>query len=69
MSKYASGTDVPAEKSRMEIERTLTRYGADEFGVLPDGRTFGEWAKEPQNAQALTSGAMPSLLALESGKR
>ena len=30
--KYAEDTSVPAEKSRAEIERTLTRFGADQFG-------------------------------------
>jgi len=30
-SRYAESTSVPSEKSRAEIERTLTRYGADEF--------------------------------------
>ena len=29
---YAYRTSVPAEQSRAEIERTLQRYGADEFG-------------------------------------
>lgn len=28
---YASGTSVSVEKSRIEIERTLERFGADEF--------------------------------------
>ena len=31
MSRYAQDTEVSSEKSRMEIERTLTRYGADQF--------------------------------------
>lgn len=31
MTRYASETTVPAEKSRMEIEQTLRRYGADSF--------------------------------------
>jgi hypothetical protein len=31
MRKYADGTKVPAEQSRNEIERTLTRFGADQF--------------------------------------
>ena len=31
MSTYAQGTQVSVEKSRGEIERTLTRYGADQF--------------------------------------
>ena len=32
MAKFAEGTEVPAERSRAEIERTLTRFGADQFG-------------------------------------
>lgn len=28
---YASNTDVSSDRSRAEIERTLSRYGADEF--------------------------------------
>ncbi len=31
MSTYASNTSVSAEKSRAEIERTLQRFGADQF--------------------------------------
>jgi len=31
MPTYAKETDVPADKSRGEIERTLTRYGATAF--------------------------------------
>lgn len=31
MGRYAEGTSVSSEKSRAEIERTLTRYGADQF--------------------------------------
>jgi glycogen debranching enzyme len=31
MPTYASETSVSSEKSRAEIERTLVRYGADEF--------------------------------------
>lgn len=31
MSAYASGTEVPAERTRAEIERTLERFGADQF--------------------------------------
>lgn len=31
MSQYASNTSVSGEKSRGEIERTLTRYGATSF--------------------------------------
>lgn len=32
MGKFAEGTEVPAERSKAEIERTLTRFGADQFG-------------------------------------
>lgn len=32
MSKrYANSTEVPSDRSRLEIERTLARYGADRF--------------------------------------
>jgi hypothetical protein len=31
MTRYAQDTEVPADRSRAEIERTLTRYGADGF--------------------------------------
>ncbi len=31
MSRYAENTKVPASKSRDEIERTLQRYGAEQF--------------------------------------
>lgn len=31
MPRYAEDTSVPAERSRAEIERTLQRYGADQF--------------------------------------
>jgi hypothetical protein len=38
MGKYAEGTDVPVDRSRGEIERILTKYGADRFsaGWAPD---------------------------------
>lgn len=32
MGRYASSTSVSPDKSRAEIERTVTRYGADSFG-------------------------------------
>lgn len=32
--RYASETTVTAERSRAEIERTLTRYGATDFGYM-----------------------------------
>lgn len=31
MTKYAASTDVSSDRSRAEIERTLIRYGADQF--------------------------------------
>lgn len=31
MSAYATGTEVSAERSKAEIERTLERFGADQF--------------------------------------
>lgn len=31
---YAASTDVPSDRSRAEIERTLTRYGADQFAYM-----------------------------------
>ena len=31
MPTYAAGTDVSSDRSRAEIERTLTRYGAKQF--------------------------------------
>lgn len=31
MPTYAKNTDVSSDRSRNEIERTLTRYGADQF--------------------------------------
>lgn len=30
--KYAEGTVVPADRSRNDIERMLTKFGADQFG-------------------------------------
>ena len=36
MRAYAEGTTVPMEKSRAEIERTLTRYGAVKFGSFSE---------------------------------
>jgi len=32
MSAYAADTSVPSDRSRVEIEKILLRYGADEFG-------------------------------------
>ncbi len=32
MTKFAEGTAVPVERSKTEIEKTLARFGADQFG-------------------------------------
>ena len=37
MGTYANETTVPVEKSRMEVERTLTRYGATSFAYGWEG--------------------------------
>jgi hypothetical protein len=37
MSKYAADTSVSSESSRAEIERTLQKYGADQFMYGWDG--------------------------------
>lgn len=37
MPTYASGTDVPSDRSRAEIERTLKRYGATAFAYAWEG--------------------------------
>lgn len=34
--RYASETSVPVERTRGEIETTLTKYGADQFGYMQD---------------------------------
>lgn len=34
---YAAGTDVPSDRSRREIERTVTRYGATSFAYGWEG--------------------------------
>jgi hypothetical protein len=34
VTTYASKTDVSSDRSRNEIETTLRRYGADEFGYM-----------------------------------
>lgn len=33
---YAKNTTVPVERSRAEIERTLTKYGASRFGTMSE---------------------------------
>lgn len=59
MTRYASTTDVSASKSRDEIERTLTRYGADQFmyGWQDDAAMVGFRMKGRQVRFVL---AMPS---------
>lgn len=37
-TRYAEGTSVPVEQSRLEIERTLERYEANGFGYAWDER-------------------------------
>lgn len=34
MGTYAAGTEVPSDRSRAEIERTLARWGADSFAYM-----------------------------------
>lgn len=43
MTRYAQSTDVTSTRSRDEIERTLQRYGADQFfyGWQEGGATLG----------------------------
>lgn len=43
MGTYARKTETSVESSRMEIERTLTRYGADHFAYMnsPDKAIVG----------------------------
>ncbi len=44
---YAEGTEVPVERSRAEVERILSRYGADQFfyGCDPRGAMVAFRAK------------------------
>ena len=37
---FAAGTEVPTEKTRMEIERTLLRYGATGFAFASSGLRY-----------------------------
>jgi hypothetical protein len=47
MATYASSTDVSSDKSRAEVERTLTRYGATHFGYMSEpGRVLIAFQKE-----------------------
>lgn len=45
MSTYAAKTEVPSNKSRMDIESVLARYGADSFAYMSD-RTKAQIAFE-----------------------
>jgi hypothetical protein len=36
MGRYASQTEVSTEKSRAEIERILSKYGANRFAYMQD---------------------------------
>lgn len=38
MARYAEGTSVPVDRSRVEVERILERYGASGFGYAWDRR-------------------------------
>jgi hypothetical protein len=38
-TKYAADTEVPADRSRGEIERIVSRFGADSFAYGWEGRT------------------------------
>lgn len=39
MTRYAADTDVPVDRTRSEIERTLQRYGATSFAIGWDEAT------------------------------
>lgn len=39
MTRYAEGTTVSADRSRVELERTLRRFGADQFATGWDEAT------------------------------
>lgn len=62
MGRYAAKTEVSSSKSRDEIERTLTRYGADQFAY---GWRDGAAIKQRWRALALIIKA--KLEAVESG--
>lgn len=47
MATYAANTDVTSDRSRAEIERTLTRYGATHFGYMSEpGRALVAFRKD-----------------------
>lgn len=39
MARYAEGTTVAADRSRLELERLLQKFGADQFAAGWDGAT------------------------------
>lgn len=39
MARYAEGTNVTADRSRLELEKTLRRFGADQFITAWDDTT------------------------------
>ena len=50
MTTYASKTEVTADRSRTEIEKTLTRYGATHFGYLSEpGKAMVAFQKDGRN--------------------
>jgi len=60
MTAYAAGTEISAERSKAEIEKTLEREFMADI-VLPDGRTTAEWLA-PQLSLAYETAQMPALL-------
>ena len=58
MSKFAENTSVSSEASRGEIERTLRRYGADQFAYMT-GSTQARIGFVAQNRQVLFVIDMP----------
>lgn len=74
---YAAGTKVPPERSRMEIESTLKRFGADQFLYGHDvtqvmvafryqGRHVRFTVKLPEKEQAVRERYRALLLAIKS---
>lgn len=52
MSRYAESTSVSSEKSRAEIERILSRYGADQFMYgWADGRAIIAFRADGRNVK------------------
>lgn len=63
MTRYAAQTDAPSDRSRAEIERTLQRYGADQFiyGWEAKQALIGFRANGKQ-VNFYATGLMPALL-------